>query len=299
MARQYGESRPAHRPVRDDALEPARPRPSTSIRSEPDGPGGDAPAPSRVRSGARAACPSGRQVFRGLPFDLGLPSTARRWIVVDEPLTIPLGRRRTGEPRRSWPTCATPGATRRANGRRAAGRARRPGRPAARALHGRGSVAGGRGAGRSAAGSRSTTGIARLGLGRLRVGQPPRQRGRRLARPAPGPGARTVRAGRPVGVADDHAGRVRDEPDRGDRLRPEPDRRCAPVAPCHRARSGRPEPSALHLEPLAGGRPGSAVVLAAVTLFQGEGQPAGSAAPGSRSGSAASTRPRPRSISAP
>ncbi len=34
--------------------------------------------------------PHGRQVFRGLPFDLGSRSTARHWVVVDEPMTIPL-----------------------------------------------------------------------------------------------------------------------------------------------------------------------------------------------------------------
>ena len=34
--------------------------------------------------------PHGRQVFRGLPFDLGAAGAARRWILVDEPVTIGL-----------------------------------------------------------------------------------------------------------------------------------------------------------------------------------------------------------------
>ena len=49
---------------------------------------------ARFQSAYAAALPRlpvGRQVFHGLPFDLGPGSTARRWILVDTPTTIELG----------------------------------------------------------------------------------------------------------------------------------------------------------------------------------------------------------------
>ncbi len=204
---------------------------------------GRRPIPSRRTRRPLARLPDGPQVFHGLPFDLGPGSPGRRWILVDAPVTIELPGGEAASHLVVAHLCDTwrDDAGGRPEGL-AVGHVVPAGEPLARYTvvdrSGRTDEP------RHPPPVRDRRRDPRLGDGRLRGDPASRQRGRRLARSASVPGARSLRRGRPVRDADDHARDVHDEPDGRVRLRPERDGR---RASCGSTRSSwRPAPSRSH-----------------------------------------------------
>ena len=226
-----------------------------------------------LRAGPRAPAQRPRRSSTDCPFDLG-PASPARALGPARPADHDRSRRRAARPATSWsPICATPGGTTPAGGR--------PAWPWATSCR---SARSWRGTRSSTGRAASTTRVVRrrfevndgiLGWGSGAFAAVAHRDNEVLDWRGPHPVQEPGRYA-PTGQSghtDDHARDLRHEPDRDDRLRAQRHRRRAPVAPRDRARHGQPSRSLSSSSQLNDGRPGSDLIVAAVTVFRGSGNP--------------------------